>query len=71
MQQIYNHGCLSRDRVHEWYTSFKNGYEDINVGQISPENIAKVGNFLKIQPKTSLRIIDMELGMSKDSSIAF
>lgn len=75
MQQVYGDDCLSRGRVHEWYTRFKIGREDINddphVGQakfvITPESIEKVREFLKIQPKSSLRFMEMELGMSKDS----
>ena len=69
MQQVYGDNCLSRGRVHEWYTRFKNGREDINddphVGQakfvITPDSIEKVRDFLKIQPKSSLRFMEMEL----------
>ncbi|KAG5338749.1 MOS1T transposase, partial [Acromyrmex charruanus] len=54
MQQVYGDDCLSRGRVHEWYTRFKNGREDINddphVGQakfvITPESIEKMRDFL-------------------------
>ncbi|KAG5333594.1 GVQW3 protein, partial [Acromyrmex heyeri] len=75
MQQVYGDDCLSRGRVHEWYTRFKNGREDINddphVGQakfvITPESIEKVRDFLNIHPKSSLRFMEIELGMSKDS----
>ncbi|KAG5329698.1 GVQW3 protein, partial [Acromyrmex charruanus] len=74
MQQVYGDDCLSRGRVHEW-TRFKNGREDINddphVGQakfvITPESIEKVRDFLNIHPKSSLRFMEIELGMSKDS----
>ena len=56
MQQVYDDNCLSRGRVHEWYTRFKNGREDINddphAGQanfvITPDSIEKVRDFLKI-----------------------
>ena len=75
MQQDFGDDCLSHGRVHEWYTSIKNGREDINddlhVGQpkfvITPESIGKVSDFLKIWLKSSLRFMEMELGMSKDS----
>ncbi|XP_018406162.1 PREDICTED: putative uncharacterized protein FLJ37770 [Cyphomyrmex costatus] len=75
MQQVYGDDCLSRGRVHEWYTRFKNGRKDINddshVGQakfvITPESIEKVRDFLNIHPKSSLRFMEIELGMSKDS----
>jgi len=75
MQQVYGDDCLSRGRVHEWYMRFKNGRENINddphVGQakfvITPESIEKVRDFLNIHPKSSLRFMEIELGMSKDS----
>ncbi|KAG5318562.1 MOS1T transposase, partial [Pseudoatta argentina] len=64
MQQVYGDDCLSRGRVHEWYTRFKNGREDINddshVGQakfvITPESIEKVRDFLNIHPKSGQKV---------------
>lgn len=50
MQQVHGDDSLSRSRVHEWYTQFKNGLEDNNnnphVGEAKfvnmPERIEKL-----------------------------
>lgn len=33
MKQIYGDECLSRSRVHEWYSRFKDSREDVNDDQ--------------------------------------
>ena len=73
MSQVYGNDCLSRGRIHDWFTRFKNGREDINddqhVGQLkfvlTGRSIEKVRNFLKIEPKSSLQLIESELHISK------
>lgn len=75
--KVYGDDCLSRGRVHERYTRLKvkEGREsledDEHVGQpksvITQENIEIVRVFIKNQPKSSLRFMEVELNMSKDS----
>ena len=75
MIQVYGDNCLSRSRVHEWYKRFSEGREsledDEHVGQpkfvITPNNIEKVREFIKREPKSSVRYMEMELNISKDS----
>lgn len=75
LMKVYGDNCLSRGRVHEWFTRFKEGREsledDEHVGQpkfvITPENIEKVREFIKNEPKSSVRYMEMELNISKDS----
>lgn len=75
MQQVYGDDCLSRSRVHEWFKRFQEGREtledDQHVGQpkfvITPPNIEKVREFIKAEPKSSLRYMEMELNISRDS----
>lgn len=75
MKQVYGDECLSRSRVHEWYTRFKDGREDVNddqhVGQskfvITENAIKTVREFIKNQPKSSLKLMEMELNISKTS----
>ena len=75
MKQVYGENCLFCARVHEWFKRFKEGREDIkddeHPGQerfvITPSNIEIVREFIKNEPKYSLRHMAMELNMSKDS----
>ena len=74
IKQVYDNNFLTRDRVHEWFKRFKEGREDIkddeHPGQksfvITPSNIEIVREFIKNEPKSSLRHMSMELNMSKD-----
>lgn len=76
MKKVYGDDCLSRSRLHEWFTRFKEGREsledDPHVGQpksvITPDTIEKVRQFIKNEPKSSLRYMGMDLNMS-DTSI--
>ena len=75
MKQVYGDNCLFHARVHEWFKRFKEGREDIkddeHHGQesfvITPSNNEIVREFIKNEPKSSLRHMAMELNMSKDS----
>ena len=75
IKQVYGDNGLFRARVHEWFKRFKEGGEDIkdeeHPGQesfvITPSNIEIVREFMKTEPKSSLRHMAMELNMSKDS----
>jgi len=73
MKQVYGDDCLSRSRVHEWFQRFQS--EDINddehVGQpksvITENSIETVREFIKNQPKSSLKFMEIELNISKTS----
>ena len=75
MKKVYGDNYLFHARVHEWFKRFKEGREDIkddeHPGQesfvITPRNIEIVREFIKNEPKSSLRHMAMELNMSKDS----
>lgn len=75
MKQVYGDDCLSRSRVHEWYSRFKEGREDLNDGEhvgqpkfvITKDSIETVREFVKEQPKSSLKFMEMELDISKSS----
>jgi len=68
MKQVYGDDCLSRSRVHEWFQRFQSGREDINddehVGQlksvITENSIETVREFIKNQPKSSLKFMEIE-----------
>jgi len=75
MKQVYGDDCLSRSRVHEWFQRFQSGREDMNddehVGQpksvIIENSIETVREFIKNQPKSSLKFMEIELNISKIS----
>ena len=75
MKQVYGDNWSFRARVHEWFKRFKEGREGIkdeeHPGQesfvITPSNIEIVREFIKNEPKSSLRHMAMEVNMSKDS----
>ena len=68
MKKVYGDNFLFRARVHEWSKRFKEGREDIkddeHLGQesfvITPRNIGIVREFIKNEPKSSLRHMAME-----------
>ena len=61
MNKVYGDDCLSRARVHEWFTRFRDGHEDINDDEhmgrpksVTTENsIENVREFIKNEPKSS------------------
>ena len=75
MKQVYGENCLFRARVHEWFKRFKESREDIKDDEhpdqesfvITASNIEIVREFIKNDPKSSLRHMAMELNTSKDS----
>lgn len=75
MQQAYDSDCLSRTHVHDWYTRFKDGREDLNDDErsgrpretVNEKNIKIVSDFIKKEPKSSLRYMATELNMNKES----
>nr|APL98289.1 putative DD34D transposase [Bactrocera tryoni] len=75
MKKVYGDQCLSRSNVHEWFKRFQEGREDLCDDQksgrpksvITQNNIEKVQEFIKNEPKSSLRYMEMELNITKDS----
>lgn len=75
MQQAYGSDCLSRTQVYEWYNRFKSGREDLGDDErsgrprevVNEKNIQIVRDFIKKEPKSSLRYMESELNITKDS----
>ncbi|EGI63424.1 FLJ37770-like protein [Acromyrmex echinatior] len=75
MKQVYGDNCVARASVYEWYTRFKNGREDINddahtgrpKSTINENSIEVVRNFIKHEPKSSVRYMEMELNIPKST----
>ena len=75
MKQVYGDNCVARTSVYEWYTRFKNGREDINddahtgrpKSTINENSIEVVRNFIKHEPKSSVRYMEMELNIPKST----
>jgi len=69
----YGDNCLSKTQVYEWHRRFKAGREDVNDDErpgrpseaITVKNIEKVRDFVKVSKKSSVRFLEMELGISK------
>lgn len=61
--------------VYDWYTRFKEGREDVNDDErsgrsreaVNEEKIKIVNDFIKNEPKSSLRYMGMELNISTSS----
>ena len=75
MKKVYGDDCLSRARIHEWFTRFRHGREDINNDKhtgrpksvITENSIKIVREFIKNEPKLSLKLMESELNISKTS----
>ena len=75
MKKVYGDDCLSRAIVHEWFTRFRDGREDINDDEhtgcpksvITENSIEIVREFVKNEPKSSLKFMESELNISKTS----
>ena len=75
MKKVYGDDCLPRARVHEWFTRFRDGREDINDDEhtgrpksvITKNSIEIVREFIKNEPKSSLKFMESELNISKTS----
>lgn len=71
LQTAYGDDCLSRTQVYEWFKRFESGRETLNDDErpgrpktgLSEENITKVREFIKNNKKSSVKFIEMELGI--------
>lgn len=75
MKQVYGDDCLSRSRVHEWFKRFQEGREDLEDDErsgrpretVNEENTEIVRQFIKKEPKSSLKYMESELHISAAS----
>ena len=75
MKKVYGDDCLSRARIHEWFTRFRDGREDINDDEhtdrpksvITKNSIVIVREFIKNEPKSSLKFMESQLDISRTS----
>lgn len=76
VQNAYGDDCLSRTQVHEWFGQFKSGRETLDDDErsgrprtgLSEENIEKVREFIKNNKKSSVKVIEMELGIPQTTA---
>ena len=75
MKKVYRDDCLSRSRIHEWFKRFQKGWkaleDDERSGRlrnvVNEENAATVRKFIRKEPKSSLKYMESELGISAAS----
>jgi len=76
MKQVYGDDCLSRSRIHEWFKRFQEGREDLEdderLGRAKyvvneKKNTEIVREFIKKEPKSSLKYMESELSISAAS----
>ena len=69
-KKVYGDDCLSRSRIHEWFKRFQEGRETLKERSGRPRNVVNEGNaeilreFIKKGPKSSLKYMELELGIS-------
>ena len=72
MKKVYGDDCLSRSRVHEWFKRFQEGWQALEDDErsgrpknvVNEENAEIVREFIRKEPKSSLKYMDSELGIS-------
>ena len=75
MKKVYGDDCLSRSRIREWFKCFQEGREaledDEHSGRprnvLNEENAEIVREFIRKEPKSSLKYMESELGISAAS----
>ena len=71
MKKVYGDDCLSRGRIHKWFKRFQEGHEAMEDNERSgrPRNVANEENveimreFIRKEPKSSLKYVESELGI--------
>ena len=63
-EKMYGDDCLSCSRIHEWFKRFQEG-RPRNV--VNEENAEIVREFIRKEPKSSLKYMESELGISAAS----
>ena len=75
MKKMYGDDCLSSSRIHEWFKRFQEGREALDDDErsgrprnvVNEENAEIVREFLRKEPKSSLKYMESELGISAAS----
>ena len=75
MKKVYVDNCLSRSRIHEWFKRFQEGREALEHNErsgrprnvVNEENAEIVREFIRKEPKSSLKYMESELGISASS----
>ena len=75
MQTVYGDDCISRSRIHEWFKCFQEGRgafeDDERSGRprnvVNEENAEIVRECIRKEPKSSLKYMKSELGISAAS----
>ena len=75
LKRVYGDDCLSRSRIREWFKRFQEGRkaleDDESSGQpinvANEENATIVREFIRKEPKSSLKYMESELGISAAS----
>ena len=76
MKKVYSDDCLSRSRIHEGSKRFQEGREDLEDDErsgrprnvVNEENAEIVREFIRKEPKSSLKYMESELGISAEST---
>ena len=76
MKKVYGDDCLSYSRIHEWFKRFQEGREALEDDErssqprnvVNEENAEIVREFIRKEPKSSLKYMESELGISAASS---
>ena len=75
MKKVYGDDCLSRRRIHARFKRFQEGREALEADErsgrsrnfMNEENAAIVREFIRKEPKSSLKYMESELGISAAS----
>ena len=75
MKKLYGDDCPSRSRIHEWFKRFQEGRETLEDDErsgrprnvVNEENAEMVRKFIRKDPKSSLKYMESELGISAAS----
>ena len=72
MKKVYGDDCLSRSPIHEWFKHFQEGREALEDDERSGRlrnvvNEEIVREFIRKEPKSSLKYMESELGISAAS----
>ena len=78
MKKVYGDDFLFRSRIHEWFKRFQEGREALEDDERSgrPRNVKKenadiVREFIRKEPKSSLKYMESELGIYAASYFVF
>ena len=71
MKKVYGDDCLYRSSIHEWFKRFQEGREGLEDGRprnvVNEENTEIWRECIRKEPKSSLKYMESELGISAAS----